>query len=660
MRLSLKATCLLAVGACPALLASEPQKVIEPSYRPSERRAEASATPGSSGTQDPTSPLVLAENGVARATIVAVPDAGKPARFAAEELKVYLDRVTGASFSILDAPPEFQPKIILGDSAVTRVLGVSVGDLKRDGFTLRRVGETIVIAGRDDKHFDVRAFAEMKDDVVGRERGWRRLGIPECGTVFAAYAFLEHFAGTRWYFPGNQGEFLPKKARLAVGALDRREEPWFAYRWAYRYGHLSLDPKNPFDMNDYPEMGITDRDITYWVLRSRRSTIHIPVNHMPPNHQFVSRFGKEHPDWFSMRKDGSRENAVIPGASTSAYGHLCYSNPELVKAVIVDVDSFFSGRPATERGLAAWNSAVANGDYFSLLPNDSITDGCQCSACKSKENTAGPKSVLLSDLIWGYVAEVGRAIEAQHPGKNLVCLAYNSYRDLPQNVRLPANVLPCPTALHTGNAEDNLAQEEIMQEIKNWKALSNGKVCLWVYSSLECVDGKKIRGIPETEFRAMGRFYQAVKDHVLGSFWENDWAYGFQHHLDLYIYHRVTWDPETDVDAVVEEYCRNLYGPAAPEIHRFVNRVEELWTKRIVRPHKDIPNSRGGAAYCDIHAVKETDIWGNIYTPAELGQLTAWLDSAESKVGNTEYAPRVALFRLRYFGPLNARWTQRP
>lgn len=603
--------------------------------------------------------LILAEKGTAKAVIVALPEAGKPARFAAEELKAYLDRATGESFSIVEAAPESGPRILVGDSAMTRGLGVSVADLKRDGFILRRKGDVVVIAGRDEKDFAVRAFAEMTEDGSPYRKGWRQPGTPECATVFAAYAFLEHVAGVRWYFPGKDGEFVPQKAKLVIDTLDRREEPWFTYRRANCYGHYSLDPKNPNDMNDYLEMGITDRDVTYWALRNRRSTIHIPVNHMPPSHQFIDRFGKEHPDWFSMREDGSRENAVIPGASGASYGHLCYSNPELVKAVIADVDAFFSGRPAAERGLKAWNSLIANGDYFSLLPHDNIPVGCHCPECMKKKNTDGPKCGLLSDLIWGYVAEVGRAIEAKHPGKNVVCLAYNAYRGLPRHVRLPENVLPCPTALHTGNADDLPAQKAILQEIKDWRALVNRKVCLWVYSALECVDGKKIRGIPETEFRAMGRFYRAVKDDVIGSFWENDWAFGFQHHLDLYVYHRVTWDPETDVDAVVEEYCSNLYGPAAAEIHQFVNRVEELWTKRIVKSHSDTGNNPGGAAYRDIDATSDGDIWENIYSPAERERLTGWMDLAAAKVKGTDYAPHVALFRQRYFGPLQARWAQR-
>ena len=610
------------------------------------------ARPGVGGVPE----LVLAEGGMARAVIVALPEAGEVARFAAAELSAYLTRATGAPFEILNAMPSTGPVVLVGDCQESRRRGVTVDDLKRDGYVLKRVDNVIVVAGRDDKAFAIRAFADLTGSKGNpRQAGWRRNGIPECATAFAAYAFLETATGIRWYFPGPEGEFVPQRDRLAVGALERTDEPRFTYRWPYRCGHRSLDPKWPNDLNDYVDMGIKDRDVTYWILRNRRSTRHIPVNHMPPSHRFVERFGASHPEWFSLPREGTRESAPLPGGSRATYGHLCYSHPELVQAVAADVDAFFSGRPASDRGLTDWKDAVANGDAFSLLPHDNIREGCHCPACTAKKNVDGPECALLSDLVWSYVAEVGRATESRHPGKDLVCLAYNTYRGLPRHVRLPANVIPCPTALHTGNEHDNLAQERIIREIRQWRAAAGRPVALWVYSALECVDGSKLRGIPQTEFRAMSRFYRAVQDDVIGSFWENDWAFGFQHHLDLYVYFRVTWDPETDVDAVVAEYCRNLYGPAAGEIHGFLNRVEALWTRQIVQSHAQI----GGAAYRDIDATSDADLWENIYNPAEMQRLSAALDSAEERVRDTAYAPRVDLFRRRFFEPLLARSRKR-
>ncbi len=603
--------------------------------------------------------LVLADGGRAGAVIVAPAEAGPVAAFAAGELKHYLDRATGASFAVVGELPERRPAILLGMSPAAAGMGLTVAELKCDGFLLRRVGEVVLLAGRDDPAFDLPAWFECRDGETPFDRGWRRRGIPECATAFAVYGFLERVAGVRWYYPGPLGEVVPRRARLTVDDLDVRDEPRLAARWAYRYGHYSPDPRNPNDFDDYVEMGVTDQDVTAWVLRNRRSTLHLPVNHMPPAHRFVDRFGTEHPDWFMQRPDGTRENVRLPGGRLSAYGHLCYSNPDLVDAVAADVDAFFSGRPPESRRLERWNSAVANGDYYSLLPHDYLPEGCCCVACQARKDRTGPKSGLLSSLIWGYVAEVGRRIEGRHPGKYLVCLAYNAYRRIPRDVSLPGNVIACPTALHLGDGSDNSTQAALLTEIRDWRRFTGRPVGLWVYSALEAVDGPKLRGLPMTEYRAMGRFYHAVRDDVMGCFFENDWKYGFQHHLDLYLFQRLTWNPDLDVDALAAEYCRDLYGPAAGEIEAVLRRCEELWTRHIVQPHAEVGQSPGGAAYRDIDAVSEAAIWQEVYTPEEMGRLTALIEAAGAKTRGTDHAARVALFRERWFGPLERRWQDR-
>ena len=121
--------------------------------------------------------------------------------------------------------------------------------------------------------------------------------------------------------------------------------------------------------------------------------------------------------------------------------------PVAVNEVIADVDAFFSGKPPESRGLKNWNSAIAVEGYFSLLPHDAMKKGCHCLKCKALWNRDNPKG-LVSDLVWGYVARIGEAMKDKHPGKRVVCLAYNKYRAPPAGVTLPDNVIPAPTALH--------------------------------------------------------------------------------------------------------------------------------------------------------------------------------------------------------------------
>ena len=66
------------------------------------------------------SPLSLARNNRAEAVIVVLPDAGKVAEFAANELKHFLDLATKADFTIANRIPEGRPVILLGDTQESR------------------------------------------------------------------------------------------------------------------------------------------------------------------------------------------------------------------------------------------------------------------------------------------------------------------------------------------------------------------------------------------------------------------------------------------------------------------------------------------------------------------------------------------------------------
>jgi hypothetical protein len=567
------------------------------------------------GTNAPSSSFVLAENGTARAVIVAAQEAGIPGQFAAQELKTYLDRVTGASFCITNAPPASGGMILVGDSQFTRQLGIETGALKRDGFVEKRYGNAICIAGRDCKDFDVRAYVSH-----GR---WKEHGLPECATLFGVYHFLETICGIRWYFPGEQGEIVPVRHRLAVDQLDVVEEPKFVFRELFLIGP-------GWRLRDYGEMGIADKDATCWGLRNRRSTLSVPLNHMPAFHSWVSRFGNTHSNWFALKSDGTRDNVENGGGS----GNLCYSNPQVIEQIFREADGFFSGAAATNYGLAEWNRNVAYADYFSLLPQDGMS-GCQCGLCKKKWSP----DTQWSELVWGYVAEIGRRLEKRHPGKYVTCLAYSPYDRVPKTVQLPGNVLIGVATQGAGFTRDETLERIQFDLIQRWKEFSGNQVVLWTYNCRE-VFAPYLAGVPQLETRELGRFFKSVEDNICGGFYENDTTIGYQCLLNHYLYFRVMWNPSTDIDALVSEYCLLMFGDAHESIHAIMARAERLWMERILK------FSKGHKT------VSKRELWDEIYNRRELCELRAKMDQALVQAGNSPYRERVELFERRFLRPL--------
>lgn len=604
----------------------------------------------------PEGDFLLTRGGEAKAAIVVEDDAGLAARFAARELQSYLNRVTGASFPVLTKPPaEEENAIVLGDSALSRQHGVVVDSLKRDGFIIRRAGRFLFLAGRDDKHFDLQSYVECRNEPPHYGRGWRdRHGTAECATAFAVYSFLERTAGIRWYFPGPLGEIVPSRSDLSVGAVDITDEPAMVCRWNKWDGGTHAWPDNftQWRMTDYVDMKVNDRDATLWGVRNRRSTLKIPLNHMPHAMWWTQRFGKDHPEYFALLPDGKRSNGSGRGE-----GHLCYSNPDVRRIVADDVDAYFSGKEPTAIENAIpwftreWSENIANEDYFSLLPRDSA-EGCQCDQCLAVRLET-LNSGELSPQVWGYYRQIAAEMLGKHPDKRLVCLAYGHSRAIPPGMEpLPANVLVGATALYMGNSSDNATMRRVIDEIGKWRALTPNKLVLWTYYIVR----PQYNGIPQTQARAMGRFFREIKDDVQGICLENLMTHGYQHHLDLYLHYRLLWDPEADVDALMREYATLMYGSAAEEILEIYAITEDKWINGIARHDRE---QMRGAAYQDIIDIPK-ERWDDgigglareVYTPAVLERLSALVERAGEKNLTGPDKARTDLFIKRFWDPL--------
>ena len=133
----------------------------------------------------------LASGGKPLATVVLGPDATAPERYAAEQLAVYLGRVTGAEFKTSDNAAVSGSRIFVGQTAVTkeRLDEFDWASPRTDGILVRTVGNDLVLAG-------------------DRPRG----------SMYAVYSFLEDRLGVRWWTAG--AETVPSTPELSVGDLN--------------------------------------------------------------------------------------------------------------------------------------------------------------------------------------------------------------------------------------------------------------------------------------------------------------------------------------------------------------------------------------------------------------------------------------------------------
>ena len=154
------------------------------------------------------------------AEVLIAPDAPKATQFAAREMTNFLSQVLGAAVPLATAPNDGKVAIVVGTNGWSSAAGVDPSALKRDGFVIRCVPaeRRIYVAGCDDAKFDlVGAVAHYGPN------SWK---LPcECASTFAVYDFLERFAGVRFYFPGEIGTVVPRKAAIKVPAVEVKSEP---------------------------------------------------------------------------------------------------------------------------------------------------------------------------------------------------------------------------------------------------------------------------------------------------------------------------------------------------------------------------------------------------------------------------------------------------
>jgi len=150
--------------------------------------------------------LILAERGKANYCIV-MPDEPTPVeRASVQELKKYLDQISGAEFIILKESEsvEASPQIIVGDVGRIRKLlpQLTLRSLPYDGIVRETVGKDIILVGH-----------------------------PVRGTLYAVNTFLEEACGVRWWTSSES--FIPSRRKLVVPQQHLQYAPALIYRESF-------------------------------------------------------------------------------------------------------------------------------------------------------------------------------------------------------------------------------------------------------------------------------------------------------------------------------------------------------------------------------------------------------------------------------------------
>jgi len=491
--------------------------------------------------------LTLVEDGRPASTIVIGAKASVPERFAADELQKYLKEMSGAEVPIVtDAEKAAGPLILVGKAethariaalAKAGRIRLSASTPGSGGFMIKTVDNGLVLGGSQDR-----------------------------GVVYGVYDLLEDQMGCVWYAPGD--DYVPERKDVKIGEVDVLEKPDISYRTAtYVCGKFNLiDWSAKLKMNyAYDYLGRI-KHMMYGFRKTKRDPrkarqyvkhvnreaarrglgihfgAHSAAYWLPPEVYF-----KEHPEYFSLI-NGKR----FSDDSDSNWQY-CISNPEVLKVVTGNVREFFREYPAAR--------------IVSVDPNDGA-GCCRCEKCQALDEKLG-----MNKYLW-FADQVGRGIVDTCPDKLIsMNINYAPGRTVPpENYRLSRNLI-----FLTGHINRSLAHtlknsklnKDQYKFLKAWGDEYGDRTWVWllhynIYGTRDMMTAPSYRRIVR-EWRNNKADFNLMGGSSMSSGQNLPMAYVFGH---------ATWDVNTDVERLLDHYCK-AFGKAAKSMREFLRILDE-------------------------------------------------------------------------------------
>ncbi len=364
--------------------------------------------------------------------------------------------------------------------------------------------------------------------------------------VLAGALHLSELLGAKFYAP-RVFNVTPNPV-LKIPALDVSRQPVFEWTTgpadqhqtfsAWKYGYVHPDSTvAPCDKADASAVG--------W--------IHPPLFLAPP-----CLYAESHPEYYALVK-GKR---VVDGSNKQldqswGYLNLCLGNPDLQRVVAERIGRLMDMYPQTK--------------YFSIAQGDGQS-WCECDQCRALD--AGDKS--WSDRLLSYANAVAALLQEKHPGRKLLIFAYGAKtEDLPLKTRLHPNVAigyaTWPSSWPIWEATVCEQNQRGLKLLDAWNAFTGTNLTLFLYpvnthenaEKLKMAAAKGVRGFHQCGLR--------------GDFPE----------VTLYTTGRLIWNPDADVEQMIDEIMPHIYGAAAaPYMRKYFDMQHAFLRECVADPVK--------------------------------------------------------------------------
>jgi hypothetical protein len=383
------------------------------------------------------------------------------------------------------------------------------------------------------------------------------VGGSDWGTEFGVYEFLERHLGVYWLMPTKAGETIRKQATLDVPETRVRDEPVFLSR------QLS-----PLDIDD-SQINMTVRAIDPFYVgednpntennrwgRFNRARGRIAFHHNLVELFAPSRFAETHPEFYPVL-NGQRIAVKPVKGYVLPHWQPNFSALGIVDAAVEEIDAYFQTHPT----IPSYSLGMNDNSGFDQSP-------ASLARRNGKKNFLGFEDV--SDDYFEWADAVVTKVLTRYPDKWFGTLAYSGIVDPPTRVNVHPRIVPLITydRMRWGDPKLKAFGEQLTER---WEKAS--PMLGWydyAYGSQYLV--------PRVWFHRMQEYLAwGAAHHVKAHYAElyPNWGEGPK----AWIFTRLLWNPNQDVDRLLDLWYQQAAGPkAAPKLREFYEVWEHFWT----------------------------------------------------------------------------------
>lgn len=363
------------------------------------------------------------------------------------------------------------------------------------------------------------------------------------GLEYGIYTFLEDFLGC--IFATEEYDYIPSYPTINLESTEKIYIPDVKWRAVYAYESLPLGNTDEYGLQWSEKLKLNAAGNRGWY-----KWAHTFYYYISPDEYFDT-----HPEYFS-EYNGKRKHEDGPVS-----GQLCLTNEDVYR--IVSEKMF---------GYMAENPHMRYWDFSQMDTWINRGTGCRCENCKKLDDAEGsPMGSLLT-----FINRLADECAVRFPQNYISTLAYNYSATPPKNIRPRDNVI-IKLCLMPGDVTSSVSEprnskaETSKKIIEEWGAISKN-LLIWDYN------------IDYHQYLMPYPILTALKDN--NDFYIDNNVYAIFHQLgrdkggnsaelSAYVFSKLMWDRNTDVDKLLSRYFGAVYGDAAEPMAQYYTALEQ-------------------------------------------------------------------------------------